>query len=178
MEHERRASAVDQAPMIWRVGSGFDVHALVKGRPLIVGGVRLPFDRGLEGHSDADVLLHAIADALLGAVALGDLGAHFPDTDPQWKGADSAAMLRHVARLVVAQGYAIGNVDATVIAQAPKMAPHVAAMRANVAAALDCDVSCVSVKATTTEHLGFTGRGEGIAALATALVYRADPPFR
>ncbi len=155
-----------------RIGSGFDVHALVAGRPLVIGGVTIPFDRGLEGHSDADVLLHAIADALLGALALGDLGRHFPDTEPKWKDADSRALLRYVAGLVFAQRYAIGNIDATVIAQKPKIAPHLAAMRANIAADLDCDEGRVSVKATTTERLGFTGRGEGIGAMATVLVIR------
>ena len=153
-----------------RVGNGFDVHAFGAGRPLVIGGVTIPHDRGLEGHSDADVLLHAIADALLGALALGDLGRHFPDTDPQWEGADSRQLLRHVAGLVHAQRYAIGNVDATIIAQVPRMAPHVATMRANIAADLACDPGCVSVKATTTERLGFTGREEGIAAFASVLV--------
>jgi 2-C-methyl-D-erythritol 2,4-cyclodiphosphate synthase len=153
-----------------RIGNGFDVHAFVAGRPLIIGGVTIPHDRGLEGHSDADVLLHAIGDALLGALALGDLGQHFPETDVRWKGADSRTLLRHVAALVRAQRYAVGNVDATIVAQAPRMAPHVAAMRANIAADLGCDVGYVSVKATTTEHLGFTGREEGIAAFASVLV--------
>jgi 2-C-methyl-D-erythritol 2,4-cyclodiphosphate synthase len=158
--------------MSMRIGTGFDVHALVAGRPLVIGGVVIPFERGLAGHSDADVLLHAIADALLGALALGDLGHHFPDTDPKWKGADSRALLRHVASLVRSRGYRIGNVDATVIAQAPKLAPHTDAMRANIASDLDCDRECVSVKATTTERLGFAGRGEGIGAMATVLVQR------
>ena len=153
-----------------RIGSGFDVHALVAGRPLILGGVAIPYDRGLEGHSDADVLLHAIGDAILGALALGDLGRHFPDTDPRWKGADSRALLRHIASLMIDRGYRIGNVDATVIAQAPRLAPHVEAMRANIAADLGCGLDAVSVKATTTERLGFTGRGEGIAAMASVLV--------
>jgi 2-C-methyl-D-erythritol 2,4-cyclodiphosphate synthase len=153
-----------------RIGNGFDVHALVAGRPLVLGGVTIPWERGLEGHSDADVLLHAIADALLGALAMGDLGQYFPDTDPKWKGADSRRMLRHVAAMMQAQRYAIANVDATVIAQAPKLAPHVDAMRKNIAADLGCDPSRVSVKATTTDRLGFTGREEGIAALATVLV--------
>lgn len=153
-----------------RIGSGFDVHALVPGRRLVLGGVDIPYDRGLDGHSDADVLLHALADAILGALALGDIGRHFPDTDPRWKGADSRALLRHVAALAAGRGYAIGNVDATVIAQAPRIAPHVAAMRANIAADLGCDEDAVSVKATTTERLGFTGRGEGIAAQAVALL--------
>ncbi len=153
-----------------RIGNGFDVHALVEGRPLIIGGVTIPFAKGLAGHSDADVLLPAIADAILGALALGDLGAHFPDTDARWRGADSRDLLRHVMALAGGQGYRIGNVDATVIAQAPKLAPHVAAMRANIAADLGCEIGQVSVKATTTERLGFTGRGEGIAALATVLL--------
>ena len=155
-----------------RIGNGFDVHALVAGRPLILGGVTIPHDRGLEGHSDADVLVHAIGDAILGALALGDLGKHFPDTDPRWKGADSRALLRHIVGLMNDRGYRIGNVDATVVAQAPRLAPHVPAMRANLAADLRCAVDDVSVKATTTERLGFTGRGEGIAAMATVLVAR------
>ena len=155
-----------------RIGNGFDVHALVAGRKLILGGVTIPWDRGLDGHSDADVLLHAVADAILGALALGDLGAHFPDTDPQWKGADSRVLLRHVVSLASAKGWKTGNVDATLIAQAPKLAPHVTAMRANLAADLGCVLDDVSVKATTTERLGFTGRGEGIAALATVLLVR------
>jgi 2-C-methyl-D-erythritol 2,4-cyclodiphosphate synthase len=153
-----------------RIGNGFDVHALVSGRKLVLGGVEISHERGLAGHSDADVLLHAVCDAILGALALGDIGRHFPDTDARWKGADSRALLRRVRGLAAEQGYRIGNVDVTVIAQAPKIAPHVAAMRSHLAADLDCDVGAVSVKATTTEHLGFTGRGEGIAALATALL--------
>jgi 2-C-methyl-D-erythritol 2,4-cyclodiphosphate synthase len=159
--------------MKMRIGSGFDVHALVAGRRLVLGGVTIPHERGLDGHSDADVLLHAICDALLGALALGDLGAHFPDTDPRWRGADSRALLRHVMGLAVAQGWAVGNLDTTVIAQAPKLAPHVAAMAANIAADLGCAAADVSVKATTTERLGFAGRGEGIAAMATVLLVRA-----
>ena len=160
--------------MTMRVGNGFDVHALVAGRPLILGGVTIPHDRGLAGHSDADVLLHAIADAILGALALGDIGRHFPDTDPRWRGADSRALLRHVYALAFAAGWEIGNVDATVIAQAPKIAPHVPAMRANLASDLNCDETRVSVKATTTERLGFTGREEGIGALATVLLQLRD----
>lgn len=156
-----------------RIGNGFDVHPLVPGRPLIIGGVTIPFDRGLEGHSDADVLLHAITDAILGALALGDLGAHFPDTDAKWQGADSRAMLRHVLALAIDRGYVIGNVDATVIAQAPKLAPHVAAMRANLALDLRCAIDRVSVKATTTDKLGFIGRGEGIATLASIVLVAA-----
>ena len=155
-----------------RIGNGFDVHALVAGRKLILGGVAIPFDRGLDGHSDADVLLHAVCDAILGALALGDLGAHFPDTDPRWKGVDSRKLLRHVVSLATADGWRTGNLDATLIAQAPRLAPHVPAMRANLAADLGCDLGDVSVKATTTERLGFTGRGEGIAALATVLLMR------
>ena len=155
-----------------RIGNGFDVHALVAGRPLVLGGVTIPFERGLLGQSDADVLLHAITDALLGALALGDLGAHFPDTDPRWKDADSRVLLRQAMTLVSAKGYAVGNVDSTIVAQAPKLAPHVAAMVANIAADLGCEVERISVKATTTERLGFTGRGEGIAALATVLLER------
>jgi 2-C-methyl-D-erythritol 2,4-cyclodiphosphate synthase len=155
-----------------RIGNGFDVHALVPGRRLVLGGVAIPFERGLAGHSDADVLLHAICDAILGALALGDIGAHFPDTDSRWKNADSRDLLRHVASLAARDGWRIGNLDATVIAQAPKLAPHTASMRANVAADLGCDPGIVSVKATTTEHLGFAGRGEGIAALATVLLAR------
>jgi 2-C-methyl-D-erythritol 2,4-cyclodiphosphate synthase len=156
--------------MTMRIGTGFDVHALVAGRRLIIGGVDIPHPRGLDGHSDADVLLHAIGDALLGALALGDLGAHFPDTDARYKDADSRALLRHVAGLVAARGYAVANVDATVIAQAPRLAPFIAAMRENVAADLACGADCISIKATTTEHLGFTGREEGIAAQAVVLL--------
>ena len=155
-----------------RIGNGFDVHALVAGRRLVLGGVTIPWDRGLEGHSDADVLLHAVCDAILGALALGDLGAHFPDTDPRWKGVDSRALLRHVVALASKDDWKTGNLDATLIAQAPKLAPHVAAMRANLAADLGCELEDVSVKATTTERLGFTGRSEGIAALATVLLLR------
>jgi len=153
-----------------RIGTGFDVHAFAAGRRLVIGGVTIAHDRGLVGHSDADVLLHAISDALLGALSLGDLGMHFPDTDARYAGADSRALLRHVMSLVVQRGYDIGNVDATIIAQAPKLAPHIPAMRANIAADLGCDQERISVKATTTEHLGFTGRGEGIAAQAVALI--------
>jgi 2-C-methyl-D-erythritol 2,4-cyclodiphosphate synthase len=153
-----------------RIGNGFDVHALVAGRPLVLGGVVIPYERGLDGHSDADVLLHAVCDAILGALALGDLGAHFPDTDARWKGADSRVLLRHVFSLATARGYRIGNVDVTLIAQAPKVAPYVAAMRTNLAADLACDEGDVSVKATTTERLGFAGRGEGIAAIASVLL--------
>ena len=161
--------------MTMRIGNGFDVHALAAGRRLVLGGVTIPHDRGLAGHSDADVLLHAICDAVLGALALGDIGAHFPDTDPRWKGVDSRVLLRHVMGLATAQGWAIGNLDTTVVAQAPKLAPHVPAMVANIAADLGCAPADVSVKATTTERLGFVGRGEGIAALATVLLERRSP---
>ena len=159
-----------------RIGTGFDVHALVTGRPLVIGGVTIPHDKGLDGHSDADVLLHAIADAILGALSLGDLGGHFPETDPRWKGADSRTLLRHVATLMAARGFSVGNVDATVIAQAPRIAPHVAAMRRHVAADLGCTLDDVSVKATTTEMLGFTGRGDGIAAMASVLLLSPERP--
>jgi 2-C-methyl-D-erythritol 2,4-cyclodiphosphate synthase len=156
----------------FRVGQGYDCHALVSGRALIIGGVTIPHATGLLGHSDADVLLHAITDALIGAAGLGDIGRHFPDTDPQFAGADSRALLREIARRVVATGYQIGNVDATIIAQAPKMAPHIGQMVANVAADLDIDVQQVNLKAKTNEKLGFLGREEGIAAEAVALIYR------
>mgnify|MGYP003408031731 CR=1 FL=1 len=153
-----------------RIGNGFDVHALIVGRPLVLGGVAIAHERGLAGHSDADVLLHAVCDAILGALALGDIGLHFPDTDARWKDADSRALLRQVAALASAQRWRIGNLDVTVIAEAPKLSPHVPAMRANLAADLACGIGDISVKATTTERLGFAGRGEGIAALATVLL--------
>jgi 2-C-methyl-D-erythritol 2,4-cyclodiphosphate synthase len=149
-----------------RIGQGFDVHQLVEGRPLIIGGVRIPHPLGLLGHSDADVLLHAITDAVLGALGEGDIGKHFPDTDPAYKDADSAVLLREVWKLAKEKGYKLGNVDATIIAQAPKMAPHIPAMRERVATLLEVDADQVNIKATTTERLGFTGRGEGIAAMA------------
>ena len=157
--------------MTFRIGHGFDVHPLVAGRRCIIGGVDIPHDKGLDGHSDADVLLHAVCDALLGAAALGDIGKHFPNTDPRFKDIDSRELLRHVAILLKEKGYAIGNVDATVIAEAPKLAPHIAAMCANIAADIGVDVDCVNVKATTSERLGFTGRGEGIAAEAVCLIH-------
>jgi 2-C-methyl-D-erythritol 2,4-cyclodiphosphate synthase len=153
-----------------RVGHGFDVHAFAAGRPLILGGVAIPHERGLLGHSDADVLLHAICDALLGAAGLGDIGRHFPDSDPRFQGVDSRKLLRHVAGLLASQGWRVGNVDATLIAQAPRMAPHIPGMRANIAADLQVSEAVVNVKATTTERLGFTGRGEGIAAEAVCLI--------
>ena len=155
-----------------RVGQGFDVHALVAGRPLIIGGVAIPHPTGLLGHSDADVLLHAIIDALLGAAALGDIGRHFADTDPRWKDVDSRVLLRETGSMLAAAGFAIVNVDATIIAQAPRMAPHIPAMVANVAADLGIRGDQVNVKAKTTERLGFTGRGEGIAAEAIAAIER------
>ena len=157
-----------------RVGTGFDVHAFAEGRALILGGVSIKHPVGLLGHSDADVLTHAVMDALLGACAMGDIGKHFPDTDPDYEGADSLALLRHCTELLAAHGWRVGNVDATVIAQAPKLAPHIDRMRVNLAAAMGIDLSRVSVKATTTEHLGFTGRKEGIAAQAATLVMRED----
>lgn len=155
-----------------RIGNGFDVHRLVEGRPCIICGVDIPHSTGLLGHSDADVALHALCDAILGALALRDIGYHFPDTDPAWKGADSRRLLRAVVAMATDRGYRIGNADITIIAQKPKMLPHIPAMQANVAADLGVDPSRVSVKATTTEHLGFTGRAEGIAAQATALLLR------
>jgi len=156
-----------------RIGQGFDVHALVAGRKLIIGGVEIPYHLGLLGHSDADVLLHAISDALLGAAALGDIGQHFPDSDARYKGIDSRALLRQVMQLVAEQGYRVANLDATIIAQAPKMAPHISAMVANIAADLGVAPAAINVKATTTEQLGFTGRGEGIAAQAICLLEQA-----
>ena len=155
-----------------RVGHGYDVHQLILGRALIVGGVKIDYERGLLGHSDADVLLHAISDALLGAAGLGDIGKHFPDSDARFKGIDSRELLRNVATKISAEGFTVGNVDATIIAQAPKMAPYIAAMVKNIAADLGVDASHVNVKATTTEKLGFTGRGEGIAAEAVCLLCR------
>jgi 2-C-methyl-D-erythritol 2,4-cyclodiphosphate synthase len=153
-----------------RIGQGFDVHQLVVGRKLIIGGVDIPHDKGLLGHSDADVLLHAICDALLGAAALGDIGQHFADSDAKFKDIDSRILLREVLNLVRVQGYGIGNIDATIIAQAPKMAPHIPQMIANIAADLGVAKDAVNVKATTTEQLGYTGRGEGIAAQAVVLL--------
>jgi len=153
-----------------RIGQGFDVHQLVAGRKLIIGGVDIPYDQGLLGHSDADVLLHAICDALLGAAALGDIGKHFADTDAKFKNIDSRILLREVSRLLNNAGFRVGNVDATIIAQAPKMAPHITQMVENIAADLGIAMNAVNVKATTTEKLGYTGRGEGIAAQAVALL--------
>lgn len=156
----------------FRIGNGFDVHKLVEGRLCIICGVDIPHKLGLLGHSDADVALHALADALLGAAAMGDIGKYFPDTDERWRGADSRMLLRRVVEIIAEEGFAPVNVDITIIAQQPKMLPHIPQMRANVAADLGIDISRVSVKATTTEHLGFTGRSEGIAAQATALILR------
>ena len=153
-----------------RIGHGYDVHRLVEGRRCIIGGVEIPFEKGLLGHSDADVLLHAIMDAVLGAMAAGDIGKLFPDKDPAYKGADSLMLTRRVAEVMTERGYRLVNIDATVIAQAPKMAPHIPAMRENIAAAFGVDVSRVSVKATTEEGLGFTGTGEGIAAHSVCLL--------
>jgi 2-C-methyl-D-erythritol 2,4-cyclodiphosphate synthase len=159
-----------------RIGQGFDVHALVAGRLLIIGGVTIPHDKGLAGHSDADVLLHAVCDALLGAAAMGDIGRHFPDTDPAYKGADSRRLLRRVGEMLRTAGVRIVNVDSTIIAQAPKMAPHIPSMVANIAADLGIEPDCVNVKAKTTEALGFAGRGEGIAADAIALIEWSRKP--
>lgn len=153
-----------------RIGHGYDVHRLVEGRELILGGVSVPYEKGLLGHSDADVLLHAIMDAVLGALALGDIGKLFPDRDPAYAGADSWLLTRRVGELMREHGYCIGNIDATVIAQAPRLSPYIPAMRERIAAALDTETSRVNVKATTEEHLGFTGSGEGIAAHAVCLL--------
>ena len=153
-----------------RIGQGYDVHRLVEGRKLVIGGVEIAYEKGLLGHSDADVLLHAICDALLGAASLGDIGKHFPDSDPRYKGIDSRELLRHCAALLRAKGFGVVNVDATIVAQAPRMAPHIGKMVANIASDLQVEASAVNVKATTTEELGFTGRGEGIAAQAICLL--------
>ncbi len=153
-----------------RVGMGYDVHRLVEDRDLIIGGVKIPYEKGLLGHSDADVLLHAIMDALLGAAALGDIGKHFPDTDPKFKGADSRALLREVCRMLDDNGYCVENIDATIIAQAPKMRPHIDSMRQNIADDLGISLSQINVKATTEEGLGFTGTGEGISSQAICLL--------
>ena len=153
-----------------RIGQGYDVHALVAGRRLVIGGVEIPHAKGLAGHSDADVLLHAICDALLGAAALGDIGSHYPDSDPKYSEVDSRELLRATAKKIAAAGYKIVNVDATIVAQAPRMAPHVAKMTGNIAADLGLQPAAVSIKATTTEKLGYIGREEGIAAQAIALI--------
>jgi 2-C-methyl-D-erythritol 2,4-cyclodiphosphate synthase len=157
---------------MFRIGQGFDVHQLTEGRPLIMGGITIPYEKGLLGHSDADVLLHAVADACLGAVAAGDIGKHFPDTSPEFKDADSAKLLQHVWMLVKDEGYELGNIDCTIIAQKPKMAPYIDQMRGRIAELLEADITQVNVKATTSEKLGFTGRGEGIAAQTTVLIQK------
>jgi 2-C-methyl-D-erythritol 2,4-cyclodiphosphate synthase len=158
------------SPPPFRIGQGFDVHRLVPGRRLILGGVEIPFDRGLEGHSDADVLTHAICDALLGAAALGDIGGHFPDTDVAFKDADSLKLLHQTVGLVRSKRWAIGNIDATVIAQAPRISPYIEPMRVRLGEAMGLDPDLIGIKATTSERLGFTGRGEGIAAMAVVLL--------
>lgn len=155
-----------------RFGMGYDVHQLVENRKLIIGGVDIPYEKGLLGHSDADVLLHAISDALLGAAALGDIGKHFPDTDPRYKGADSLKLLEEVGNLLAEKGYVVGNVDATIVAQKPKMLPHIPQMRENIARVLCVDIDQINVKATTEEHLGFTGSGQGISSYAVAGIER------
>ncbi len=155
-----------------RTGFGFDVHAFSEGRKLIIGGIEIPHDKGLLGHSDADVLLHAVSDALLGALALGDIGQHFPDTDEKYKNADSSMLLKNVYSLITEKGYELGNLDAVIAAQKPKLSPYIVKMREHIASALDTEVDRISVKATTTEKLGFTGREEGIAAYATALILK------
>ena len=153
-----------------RVGQGYDVHCFKEGGDVILGGVKIPYEKGLDAHSDGDVVLHALSDALLGAAALGDIGKHFPDTDPSFKGADSRVLLRHVYRIVQNKGYFLVNADITIIAQAPKMAPHIEAMCRNIAEDLNVELDCINVKATTTEKLGFEGRGEGIAVQAAVLI--------
>lgn len=153
-----------------RVGQGYDVHRFNEGDHIILGGVKIPYEQGLEAHSDGDVVLHALADAILGAAALGDIGKHFPDTDPNFKGADSRVLLRHVYRIIQDKGYSLGNADITIVAQAPKMAPHISAMCDNIATDLQVDADCINVKATTTEKLGFEGRKEGIAVHAVVLI--------
>ena len=155
-----------------RIGHGYDVHKLVEGRKLILGGVDIPHETGLLGHSDADVVVHAVMDAMLGALALGDIGKHFPDTDPVYSGADSIMLLKRVTEIIAEKGYSIGNIDSTIICQAPKLAPHIDTMRTNIAEAIGCDISQVSVKATTEEKLGFTGAKEGISAHAVCVLLR------
>ncbi len=159
----------------FRIGHGYDVHRLVEGRACIIGGVQIPHDKGLLGHSDADVLLHAVMDAALGAIAVGDIGHLFPDNDPAYAGADSYVLCQHVAQVLAERGYRLSNVDATVIAQAPRMAPHIPAMRKRIADAFGVNMDAVNVKATTEEHLGFTGAGEGIAAHAVCLIEKIGP---
>lgn len=160
-----------------RVGHGYDVHRLVEGRKLIIGGTEIPHTLGLLGHSDADVLTHAVMDAMLGALALGDIGKHFPDTDPRFEGADSIQLLRYVNAMIEQKGWTVGNVDATILAQKPKLAPHIDNMRKRLAEAIGCNLDCVSIKATTEEKLGFTGQEQGIAAHAVVLLERIPAPM-
>lgn len=157
-----------------RVGLGYDVHRLVEERKLILGGVNIPYEKGLLGHSDADVLVHAVMDSILGALALGDIGKHFPDTDEKFKGADSIKLLEYVNNLIISKGYKVNNIDCTIIAQAPKMAPHINDMRSNIAKALNTDIDNINVKATTEEGLGFTGSREGISAQSICLLVKVD----
>jgi 2-C-methyl-D-erythritol 2,4-cyclodiphosphate synthase len=159
---------------MFRIGQGYDVHQLVEGRPLIIGGITIPYEKGLLGHSDADVLLHTVADACLGAIGAGDIGKHFPDTDPEFKDADSAKLLQYIWAIVKKEGYSLGNADCTIIAQSPKMAPYIEEMRDRIAELLDASIDRINVKATTTEKLGFTGRGEGIAAQAVVLLVKSN----
>lgn len=159
---------------MFRIGQGFDVHQLTEGRPLIIGGIEIPYEKGLMGHSDADVLLHTVADACLGAIGEGDIGRHFPDTDPAFKDADSAKLLEHVWKLVKDKGYELVNADCTIIAQMPKMAPYVGQMRERIAQLLEAPIESINVKATTTEKLGFTGRGEGIASQVAVLLQKKN----
>ncbi|MFF2290153.1 2-C-methyl-D-erythritol 2,4-cyclodiphosphate synthase [Peribacillus butanolivorans] len=159
---------------MFRIGQGYDVHQLVEGRPLIIGGITIPYEKGLLGHSDADVLLHTVADACLGAIGAGDIGKHFPDTDPEFKDADSAKLLQYIWAIVKKEGYVLGNADCTIIAQSPKMAPYIEEMRVRIAELLDASVAQINVKATTTEKLGFTGRSEGIAAQAVVLLVKSN----
>jgi 2-C-methyl-D-erythritol 2,4-cyclodiphosphate synthase len=159
---------------MFRIGQGYDVHQLVEGRPLIIGGITIPYEKGLLGHSDADVLLHTVADACLGAIGAGDIGKHFPDTDPEFKDADSAKLLQYIWTIVKKEGYSLGNADCTIIAQSPKMAPYIEEMRGRIAELLDASIDRINVKATTTEKLGFTGRGEGIAAQAVVLLVKSN----
>lgn len=156
----------------FRIGHGYDVHRLVPGRPLILGGVEIPYEKGLDGHSDADVLIHAVMDAVLGALALGDIGRHFPDTDPQYEGISSLKLLEHVVALMTQKGYTLGNMDATILAQKPRLASYIPTMSARLAAAFRTEADRINVKATTEEHLGFTGRGEGISAHAVCILKR------
>lgn len=161
----------------YRIGHGYDVHRLVDGRPLILGGVNIPFYKGLDGHSDADVLTHAVMDSLLGAAALRDIGYHFPPSDESYRGADSLLLARHTASLIRGAGYEIGNIDATIVAQNPKLSPYIAQMCANIASALGVEASQISVKATTEEGMGFTGTGEGIAAHCVSIIYNPPPSY-